>query len=142
MQRCPLFLDESTESTGVRRRSRSEVRPEKRLGQRLPIEIDVDVEGAAYRFRAATANLSPGGMFVLTPHPIPVGTHVMLTFALPSGQKLEVLGVVQWRRDRHEEESQPGIGLGFFCLDPEPKAVLHRFCEVRAPLYLEADLEE
>ena len=53
---------------------------ERRRGVRLPIEIDVQIEGAALRFDASTSDLSTGGLFVLTHRTIPLGTHVMLAF--------------------------------------------------------------
>jgi uncharacterized protein (TIGR02266 family) len=107
--------------------------------RRLPIEIDVAVEGAAHRFTAPTKDISPGGLFLLTACPIPVGTHVMLGFTLPSGAALQVIGVVRWARARaregHEDASAPGLGVGFFCLEPEARTTLERFCEIRQALY-------
>lgn len=122
---------------------------ERRGSARLPIEIDVHIEGAAHRFDATTGDLSSGGMFVLTQRAFPVGTHVMLGFTLPNGQSLEVLAAVQWQHTGsspdlsayiHLDESEPpsrgaGLGLSFFCLDPESKALLERFCDLREALY-------
>lgn len=110
---------------------------ERRAARRLPIEVDVDVEGAAHRFRASTVDLSPGGLFVSTQRDIPEGTHVMLGLSLPSGAALEVIGIVRWRRPVHDGEggASPGLGIAFFCLDPEVKKTLEAFCAVREPLY-------
>jgi uncharacterized protein (TIGR02266 family) len=104
---------------------------ERRASVRLPIEVDVDVEGAAQRFRAVSLDLSVGGMFVGTRELIPIGTQVMLSFKLPNGTELQVLGTVQWRKT----ENGAGLGVAFFCLDPEVRASLERFCAVREPLY-------
>ena len=117
---------------------------ERRKAARLPIEIDVRVEGAAHRFDATTGDLSSGGMFVLTHRVIPVGTHVMLGFTLPNGTVLEVLAAVQWQHagdgiDPAPEAGfgprGPGLGLSFFCLEPGVKALLERFCVLREALY-------
>lgn len=108
---------------------------ERRVATRLPIEIDVDVEGAAHRFRSNTANLSSGGMFVVTHREIPIGTHVMLSFALPNGASLEVIGVVQWQRGK-ESDGVAGLGIAFFCLEPEAKQTIHDFCAVREAIYV------
>lgn len=113
---------------------------DRRAAMRLPIEIDVDVEGAAQRFRAATVDLSAGGLFVGTPHDIPIGTHVLLAFTLPNGAALEVLGAVQWRRAGHASGESPGLGIAFFCLDPAARAVLEGFCHVREALYSSPEL--
>jgi len=118
---------------------------ERRRAPRLPIEIDVHVEGAAHRFDATTGDLSRGGLFVLTHRDIPVGTHVMLGFTLPNGTALEVLAAVQWQYtgngrgpedDAYDTDTRgPGLGLSFFCLEPETKALLERFCDLREALY-------
>lgn len=120
--------------TSVRERPKDLV-PERRGATRLPIEVDVDIEGAAHRFRANTANLSTGGMFVVTHRDIPLGTNVMLSFALPNGASLEVIGVVRWRRDKNNE-GVAGLGIAFFCLEPEAKRTIYDFCAVREAIYV------
>ena len=105
---------------------------ERRAGVRLPIEMDVHVEGAAHRFDATTGDLSSGGIFVATQRVLPLGAHVMLVFTLPNGVALEVLGAVT----RHAGgESSPGFGASFFCLEPKVRELLESFCAVREPLY-------
>ena len=114
---------------------------EKRAGARLPIEMDVCVEGAAQRFTATSGDLSSGGMFVVTQRAIPVGAQVMLGFTLPNGTCLEVLAVVQWQTYGGADDQvtgaarMAGLGLVFFCLVPEVKALLEHFCAAREPLY-------
>jgi uncharacterized protein (TIGR02266 family) len=110
---------------------------ERRGGRRLPIEVEVDVEGAAERFRSTSVDLSPGGMFVMTHHALPVGVNVVLAFTLPNGVELHVVGVVQWRRDDGRGAEPAGIGISFFFLDPEVREILEAFCAVREPLYLD-----
>jgi uncharacterized protein (TIGR02266 family) len=117
--------------TVVHRRRPADLVKERRAAVRLPIEIDVDVEGAAHRFRTTTANISAGGMFVATTRDIPVGTNVMLSFALPNGATHELIGVVQWKCDGDAR----GFGVSFFCLDPAVKKSLEHFCAVREALY-------
>lgn len=119
--------------TSLRERPKDLVE-ERRGATRLPIEIDVDVEGAAHRFRANTGNLSTGGMFVVTHRDIPLGTNVMLSFTLPSGAALEVIGVVRWRRSE-DSDGIAGLGIAFFCLEPEAKRTIHDFCGVREAIY-------
>ena len=105
---------------------------ERRGGLRLPIEMDVHVEGAAHRFDATTGNLSSSGIFVATQRVLPLGAHVMLVFTLPNGVPLEVLAAVT----RHGGgESGAGFGAAFFCLEPKVRELLESFCAVREPLY-------
>lgn len=114
---------------------------EKRAAARLPIEMDVTVEGAAQRFTATSGDLSSGGMFVITPRAIPVGAQVMLGFTLPNGKSVEVLAVVQWQTYGAADDPvtgaprSAGLGLVFFCLAPEVKTLLEGFCSARELLY-------
>lgn len=119
--------------TSVRERP-AELVEERRGAKRLPIEIDVDVEGAAQRFRSNSADVSTGGLFIVTHRDIPLGTHVMLSFTLPNGAALEVIGVVRWRRDE-DADGVAGLGIAFFCVEPEAKKVIHDFCGVREAIY-------
>jgi uncharacterized protein (TIGR02266 family) len=119
--------------TSIRDRPKDLVE-ERRGAARLPIEIDVDVEGAAHRFRSNTANLSTGGLFIVTHREIPLGTQVMLGFKLPNGAALEVIGVVRWRRDK-DSDGVAGLGISFFCLEPQAKKTIHDFCAVREAIY-------
>jgi uncharacterized protein (TIGR02266 family) len=106
---------------------------------RLPIEVEVEVEGAAHRFTATTADLSAGGMFVVTQRAMPIGVEVMLGFTLPNGKVMEVLGLVRWQTNGGDAIDgtvmPPGVGVSFFCLEPETKATLASFCLAREPLY-------
>jgi uncharacterized protein (TIGR02266 family) len=120
--------------TSVRERPKALV-DERRTATRLPIEIDVDLEGAAHRFRSNTANLSTGGMFVVTHRDIPLGTQVMLSFMLPNGASLEVIGTVRWRRGK-DSDGVAGLGIAFFCLEPEAKKTIHDYCAVREAIYV------
>jgi uncharacterized protein (TIGR02266 family) len=110
---------------------------ERRVERRLPIELDVSVEGAGFRLDTSTTDLSPGGMFVATHEALPIGTEVLLGVALPGGVTLELLGTVQWRRGNLDIASAQGVGVSFFCLDPEVKSTIERFCALREPLYYE-----
>lgn len=135
------FFPNDEPPTLIRRRPAA---MERRREARLPIELEVHVEGAAHRFTANTGDVSSGGMFVLTARAIPVGTHVMLGFTLPNGTALEVLAVVQWQYtgdgagpapDPALGTRGPGLGLSFFCLEPATKELLERFCVLREALY-------
>jgi Tfp pilus assembly protein PilZ len=114
---------------------------ERRAAVRLPIEMEVHVEGAAQRYLAVTGDFSPGGMFVVTQRQMPVGTQVMLSFTLPNGVAVEVLGVVKWHgvggvaMSGSTRARGAGIGLAFFCLEPAVKAMLQEYCANREPLY-------
>lgn len=134
-------MDEPIEEPTLIRRRPAAL--ERRRAARLPIEIDIRIEGAALRFDATTADLSPGGLFVVTARSIPAGTHVMLSFTLPNGAALEMLGVVQWQYEGSARNDQDpshagrgaGLGLSFFCPEPATKALLERFCSTREALY-------
>jgi c-di-GMP-binding flagellar brake protein YcgR len=122
-------------------------RVERRGSARLPIEIDVHVEGAAESFDATTGDLSSGGMFLLTQRELPLSAQIALSFTLPNGQSLAVTASVQWQHtgsssdwtgtaDADLEPTRgPGVGVAFLSLSPEAKALLERFCSLREALY-------
>jgi uncharacterized protein (TIGR02266 family) len=130
--------DEADDDISVVRLKSRPAGAERRSSRRLPIELDVTIEGGACRFSTTTADLSPGGMFLATHENIPIGTEVVLSFTLPNGTALEIIGIVEWRRGSFAAAAH-GMGVSFFCLDPEVKKVLERFCSVREPLYYEDD---
>lgn len=74
-------------------------------------------------------NLSPGGMFIETDAPSPVGTTLHLQFSLKDGSRLidghaRVVRVVP-----HGNERGPaGMGVEFLELDEETRRVIERLC--------------
>ena len=70
------------------------------------------------------------------------GTTHAAAVPIPDRSAVEGLGQhvrVQWQTNGGDQRDgnvqSPGIGVSFYCLEPEAKAMLADFCEVREPLY-------
>ena len=86
---------------------------EKRRGQREPITLLVEYEGADDLVSDFTENLSEGGTFVSTSRELAIGTRVRLVLSFPGLlERLAVSGIVRWARTRGDE-ADAGAGIEF-----------------------------
>jgi uncharacterized protein (TIGR02266 family) len=82
-----------------------------RVELRQQVELQVRLVHAGTQRRELMADLSPGGAFVRTWNPLPVGAHVTLVMRLPrSLTSIELKSQVAWVRLAGEH---PGMGLEF-----------------------------
>lgn len=107
-------------------------KPEKRLYPRRPIRTQVvfeneDSEGMLYFF---STDISAGGLFIQSDHPIELGTQVFLRFSLtPKSKPIQATGeVVRVMRDEKEDgESKVGIGIRFIYIHPLDRQLIQDF---------------
>lgn len=116
---------------------------ERRRAARIPVELTVFVHSGHHFFQAETADVSLGGMFLVTNRPLTVGTRMILDFALPGGgtdaEPLEVEATVRWTRahDARTNGGPAGIAVAFENLSAEALARIEAYCKVREPLYFD-----
>jgi uncharacterized protein (TIGR02266 family) len=76
-------------------------------------------------------NLSPGGMFIRSRTPQPVGTLVKFEVQIAGGVRvLRGTAVVRWVRDTANSEGPPGMGLQFQDLDPDTQLLINRMLQL------------
>jgi molecular chaperone DnaK len=76
-------------------------------------------------------NLSPGGMFIRSRTPQPVGTLVKFEVQIAGGVRvLRGTAVVRWVRETANAEGPPGMGLQFQELDPDTQALITRMLQL------------
>jgi uncharacterized protein (TIGR02266 family) len=89
-----------------------------------------------------TLDVTKGGVFVATFHPLPVGTEVHLLLMI-EGDPLPIAaeGVVRWTTSHREhDDGVAGAGISFTEIDPKSLETLARFArEVREPMRFELD---
>jgi uncharacterized protein (TIGR02266 family) len=89
-----------------------------------------------------TLNVTKGGVFVATFHPLPVGTTVHLLLMI-EGDSLPIAaeGVVRWNTvHRDDDDGIAGAGIQFTKIEPKSLETLARFAkEVRSPMIFELD---
>lgn len=113
-----------------------------RVNPRVKMQAAVDFTSDNNFFNGFSANISDGGLFVATVNLLPLGTEVDLSFSLPSGERIEAKGVVQWVREVNDRlpDAFPGMGVQFAALSPTAHAAIAQFLAQRDPLFF-ADAE-
>ena len=75
-------------------------------------------------------NVSPGGMFLDAPLPLPPGTRLGLRFALPGLGAVECLAEVRWNTEMAADGTRaphPGMGVIFHDVSEPSQAILQSF---------------
>ncbi|MDP2272123.1 MAG: TIGR02266 family protein [Archangium sp.] len=113
-----------------------------RTSGRVKMQAAVDFNSDNNFFNGFSANISDGGLFVATVNLLPLGTEVDLSFTLPSGERIEAKGKVQWVREVNDQliDAFPGMGVQFSSLNPAAQNAITQFLVQRDPLFF-ADAE-
>ena len=85
-------------------------------------------------FADYTKNISKGGTFIKTEHPLPVGTRFVFSLSLPSRvQPFELMGVVVWTNQsgdvRRTDIGDHGMGVRFVFVDEPHRLAFEREVE-------------
>jgi uncharacterized protein (TIGR02266 family) len=100
----------------------------RRATPRASVELGVDYIDGERTATAKTLNLSQDGMFIVTPNPPEVGTHLILHFALPDSEPMEATAMVVWIRRPEQEHPYPaGMAVQFTKLPPEAQPAIAAF---------------
>ena len=116
------------------RAAKEPVVPEQRSGQRVTVEVDVGVLSESNFYAGVAADVSPGGVFVSTPAPLPEGTEIALYFSLRDDTTLHAEGVVRWTRAK-TADLPAGMGVAFTRLSDGDRRAIADFCADRPPLF-------
>ena len=103
-----------------------------RQEERVSIGLQVDYRAGEEKekmVQAFTANISKGGLFMITRDPLPVGTVVDMEIHLPD-KKIKAAGVVV-RETKEEEEGYytSGMGIRITQMSDKDREVYHHFIE-------------
>jgi uncharacterized protein (TIGR02266 family) len=99
----------------------------RRIDPRYERQLDVEVIFEGKKLASQTQNISLGGLYLVAPGPLPIGSTVQLRFALPTQpEPVEVAGDVRWVVKKGPGE-QPGIGIRFQGLRARDVWALNRF---------------
>jgi len=67
---------------------------------RIPVMTEVSVVGEGHRFTGSSIEMSCGGMSIKSPEEVAVGTSVEVSFSLLTLPRVNVKGVVSWRKPK------------------------------------------
>jgi uncharacterized protein (TIGR02266 family) len=102
-----------------------------RTTPRIPLKVPVAIEEAKPESSLASVDVSEGGIYLRTPDPLPEGSVLHLTFALPHEKEPIWLPAEVVRAfslgDRHENE--PGMGLRFLEVTDAVRAKLRNYTQ-------------
>jgi uncharacterized protein (TIGR02266 family) len=105
---------------------------QRRVHERVPIEVEVTLESENNFYAGIAGNVSEGGVFVATYTPPPRGAHVELQLKL-NDHVFGLHGVVCWTRDvsMGSAEAPAGCGIRFLDLPPDALAAISAFVNRR-----------
>jgi len=114
----------------------SDSSPPRRRHPRTPLALLVQYRASSLEefLTDYCLNLSPGGLFVRTEAPHPVGTLLSLQFSLKDGSRLiEGLGRVVHVTSPEEEAAgkEAGMGIEFVELDEASQKLVAQLCQTR-----------
>jgi uncharacterized protein (TIGR02266 family) len=102
---------------------------DRRTDVRIPLRLQVEYADVEDFLIDYTANVSLGGMFIVTATPFDLGTRFKLRFALPHHHApVEALAVVTWVEDGGLGRVA-GMGVRFSDIDPDHQAAIQALLE-------------
>ena len=108
---------------------------EHRAAPRASLVVELHLASDSHFFSGLSGDISEGGVFVSTYRDLATGTPVDLEFSLPGSERVvHAKGEVRWHRSA-SPDAPPGVGIAFDELADEDRALIHRFCTLRPPLY-------
>lgn len=111
------------------------VEVEHRSAPRTSLAVELHLASDSHFFSGLSGDISEGGVFVSTYRDLATGTPVDLEFSLPGSDRVvKARGEVRWHRSASPDFA-PGVGIAFEDLADEDRALIHRFCTLRPPLY-------
>jgi uncharacterized protein (TIGR02266 family) len=98
---------------------------------RIPFSKKVRVRHNGADYELESDNLSQGGMYIKTRDPFPAGSEVEIFFALEMGSRIQLTGVVLYRRTLLDDTLKlpPGVAIEFKKNSDEVTAALQGFVE-------------
>ncbi len=123
--------------------SASDTDADRRHEQRTPIELRVEYKRVNMFFADYTRNISKGGTFIATRHPLELHTEFKFSLVVPAfDEPLVLTGRVVWRvmPDDATEERPAGMGIEFQYANDGERAKIHEMVQHAMTEELGADI--
>ncbi len=111
---------------------------ERRIQNRLQLDVTVDYESDHNFYTGFTENISTGGLFIATRDILPIGSTFPVTFTLSNHAAPVVVECeVRWQRleQLDNRECVPGMGVRFVGLDAASQRAINDFIQQRDSLF-------
>lgn len=89
----------------------------RRKSQRAGVVMRLQYRNAGHLLVSYCTNLSRGGLFVPATDPLPPGTRITLSLAIPGADDAQLEAEVRWVRQFDADEGPAGMGLSFEDVD-------------------------
>jgi uncharacterized protein (TIGR02266 family) len=99
---------------------------------RFNVRINVDYSTKDMFLASRVTNISRGGLFIESRHPLPIQAEIDLTFTLPEFQiTISARGRVVWNFDMKKGSQRliMGSGIRFTDISPEHRMILEAYLE-------------
>ena len=110
---------------------------EKRESLRKPLRLELnyrDANGGNFLFEHSR-NISDGGLFIETTHPLPVGAALVVRFTPPDGSEvIEMNGTVTWVNPVRDDAPNPGMGIRWNGLSEKQRRIVESIVKAIAIL--------
>jgi uncharacterized protein (TIGR02266 family) len=109
-----------------------------RVHPRVEIHVEVTMESDSNFYTGLSSNVSEGGLFVASDALPPIGTRLLVRFALgESVDHIDAVGEVCWLRDLVSSDFPCGFGLRFLEISDEALGRVARFVASRESIFYE-----
>ncbi|MBN2803943.1 MAG: TIGR02266 family protein [Deltaproteobacteria bacterium] len=111
---------------------------ERRYAKRQEVTTELNFQSESNFYMGFTADISAGGIFVVTWDTVPLGHHITLSFSLPGlKEQIKAEGVVRWVREHNPTDPDlwPGMGIQFDKIDPDAQKAIEHFIKTREPIF-------
>ena len=111
---------------------------QQRIHPRVEIQVEVTMESDHNFFTGLSSNVSEGGLFVATNAVPPIGTRLVVRFALEGQpEHIDAVGEVCWVRDARSADFPAGFGLRFLKISDEALDRVAHFVAARDSIFYE-----
>jgi uncharacterized protein (TIGR02266 family) len=111
---------------------------QQRIHPRVEIQVEVTMESDHNFYTGLSSNVSEGGLFVATHVAPPLGTRLLVRFALDgSPDPIDAVGEVRWLREARSSDFPSGFGLAFLQISDEALARVVEFVAGRDSIFYE-----
>ncbi|MBI5479620.1 MAG: TIGR02266 family protein [Deltaproteobacteria bacterium] len=109
-----------------------------RVHPRVELQVEVTLESDHNFYTGLSSNISEGGLFVATHASPPLGTRLLVRFALNgSPDPIDAVGEVCWLRDARSPDFPSGFGLRFLQISAQALSRVASFVASRESIFYE-----
>jgi uncharacterized protein (TIGR02266 family) len=109
-----------------------------RVHARVELHVEVTLESEHNFYTGLSSNVSEGGLFVASDALPPIGTRMLVRFALgESPEPIDAVGEVRWLRDRRSPDFPCGFGVRFLTISEDALRRVASFVSSRDSIFYE-----